>query len=138
MKKFAGLKIGTGEQEKVLIDEFGTPTKEGLIAAVIAFFSALGTLIIAKDILVLIISKKIRKVKKRMKKAKTAKVKLKNQALKQQLKMNRAELKQQIKENKVLLTEQERLNVELSKLPVEPSSPLWRLIKRLFLLREGA
>lgn len=33
MRRFFGLKIGTGEMEKVLIDEFGSPTKEGFLAA---------------------------------------------------------------------------------------------------------
>lgn len=136
MKKLAGLKIGTGDREKVLIDEFGAPTKEGLLAAVIGVFSALGALIIAKDILMYKITKLIKKEKKKIRKAKTAKVKLKNKALKQQVKANASDLKQQLKLNSDLLKERERLLEELSSRPVEPTSLPWKLIKKFLVIKE--
>lgn len=131
MRKFAGLKIGTGENEKVLIDEFGAPTKEGLLAAILGFLSALGALIVAKDILSLLISRQIKKAKKKIRKAKTSKVKLKNQALKQQVKMHSAELKQMTKVNRALEKEQALLRQELSTRPTEPDTFKWKVVKKI-------
>ncbi|MCQ2500208.1 MAG: hypothetical protein MJ117_02550 [Lachnospiraceae bacterium] len=131
MKKFAGLKIGTGENEKVLIDEFGAPTKEGLLAAGIGLVSALGTLVIAKDILVMLISRLIRKGKKKLKKARKSRVKLKNKALKQQVKQHSSALKQQVKINKALVKDQEKLVAELNTRPFEPDTWQWKLVKKI-------
>lgn len=131
MRKFAGLKIGTGENERVLIDEFGALTKEGLLAALIGLVSALGTLVIAKDILFFLIARVIKKGKKKLKKAGKSRIKRKNQALKQQVKLNAAELKQQTKMNKALLKEQEKLTAELSTRPFEPDTWKWKVVKKI-------
>ncbi|MDO4616184.1 MAG: hypothetical protein Q4B03_01845 [Lachnospiraceae bacterium] len=117
--KFAGLKVGTGENEKILIDEFGAPTKEGLLAAGIGVLSAFGALVLVKDILSFKISRAVRKTRKQLKKAENAKFRVKNQALKQQAKAQSSELKELLNQNRALLKEQEKLKAELQSRAVQ-------------------
>ncbi len=122
LKKFAGLKIGMGDNEKVLIDEFGSPTKEGLLAAVLGVLSALGALILAKDFVVYKITKAVNKRKKQIRKASESKTKVKNQALKQQNREQSSAIKLQAKENQELIRELEKLKKQLEKQPESESA----------------
>ncbi len=131
MRKFAGLKIGTGDNEKVLIDEFGTPTKEGILAALLGILSVFGGLVLVKDILSFKISRSVRKRKKQARKVKQARVEVQNQVLKQQAKDQAAELKKLAGMNKTLTKEQEKLKEELKKASDDSSSDAAALAKKL-------
>ncbi len=135
MTKYAGLKIGTGENEAVLIDEFGDLTREGVLAGAIGVLSLFGALVITKNVLGFRISRKIKKGKKNLRRAKAAKVKAKNQNLKKEMKHSSAALKKQIRVNQTLEKEQEKLKKQLEQREADqPASAasaagIWKVVR---------
>lgn len=106
MEKITGLKIGTEENQKVLIDEFGSPTKIGLAAAGLAALSALGGLILTKNVLAYLLYRMFRKTKKRALKARKKKARIRNKEQKKIIRQKDKELRKKEKQLRASLKNQ--------------------------------